>query len=122
MPFGRRYKAARDRGRRAVRKYFLQSAASARLEDIYRHTIKQFGPVQADTYLHGIFALFDDIAEKRVTWQRIPGEFGVDGYFTRYKSHFVFWKLRSDGQIAIVAVLHQRMDLARRLREDVSEP
>jgi plasmid stabilization system protein ParE len=105
-----------------VRKYLLQSAAAARLEDIYRYTIEQFGAAQADRYLDGVFELFEDIAAKRITWQRIPREFGVDGYFARYKSHFVFWKLRSDGQIAIVAVLHQRMDLARRLREDVSEP
>ena len=105
-----------------MRKYFIQSAAAARLEDIYRFTIEQFGRAQADVYLDGIFELFENIAGKRVTWQRIPGEFGVDGFFTRYKSHFVFWKLRSDGQIAIVAVLHQRMDLARRLQEDASGP
>ena len=105
-----------------MRKYLVQSAASGRLEEIYRYTLQQFGPVQADKYLDGAFALFEDIAQKRVTWQRIPREFGVEGYFTRYQSHFVFWKLRSDGQIAIVAILHQRMDLARRLREDASQP
>ncbi|MCO5160278.1 MAG: type II toxin-antitoxin system RelE/ParE family toxin [Mesorhizobium sp.] len=105
-----------------MREYLLQSAAAARLEDIYRYSIEQFGVAQADRYLDGVFELFEDIAAKRITWRRIPGEFGVDGYFARYKSHFVFWKLRSDGQIAIAAILHQRMDLARRLREDVSEP
>ena len=105
-----------------MKKYFDQSAAAARLEDIYRFTHEQFGPVHADKYLDGAFELFEDIAEKRVTWRRIPEEFGVDGFFTSYKSHFVFWKLRSDGQIAIVAILHQRMDLARRLKEDASEP
>jgi toxin ParE1/3/4 len=105
-----------------VKKYFIQPAASARLEDIYRHTVRQFGPAQADRYLDGAFALFEDIAQRRVTWRRIPGEFGVEGYFARYQSHFVFWKLRLDGQVAIVAILHQRMDLARRLREDDSEP
>ena len=105
-----------------MKKYFIQPAASARLEEVYRYTLKQFGPIQADRYLDGAFALFEDIVEKRIAWRRIPGEFGVEGYFARYHSHFVFWKLRSDGQIAIVAVLHQRMDLARRLQEDASEP
>ena len=105
-----------------MKTYLIQSAAAGRLEDIYRHTLEQFGPAQADKYLDGLFELFDEIATKRITWQRIPSEFGVDGYYTRYKSHFVFWKLRSDGQIAIVVVLHQRMDLARRLQEDASEP
>jgi len=105
-----------------VTKFLVRSAASARLEEIYRYTSHQFGAAQADKYLDGAFNLFEDIAERRVAWRRIPGEFGVEGYFTRYQSHFVFWKLRPDGQIAIVAILHQRMDLGRRLREDTSEP
>jgi toxin ParE1/3/4 len=105
-----------------VKRYFLQPAAAARLEDIYSHTIEKFGSAQADRYLDGVFELFGEIAEKRITWRPVPGEFGVDGYFARYKSHFVFWKLRSDGQIAIVSILHQRMDLARRLQEDAPEP
>lgn len=105
-----------------MKRYFLQPAASARLEEIYRYSIEQFGPAQADKYLDGAFALFEDIAEKRVPWRRIPGEFGVDGFFTRYRSHFVFWKLRFDGEVGIVAILHHRMDLARRLQEDASEP
>ena len=60
-----------------MKRYFLQPAASARLEEIYRYSIEQFGPAQADKYLDGAFALFEDIAEKRVPWRRIPGEFGV---------------------------------------------
>lgn len=102
-------------------KYLVRSAASARLEEIYRYSLKQLGAAQADRYLDGAFALFEDIAEKRIAWRRIPSEFGVDGYFARYQSHFVFWKLRPDGQVAIVAILHQRLDLVRRLREEASE-
>jgi len=105
-----------------VKKYLIQPAASARLEDIYRYTLQHFGSRQADTYVDGAFALFEDIAERRIAWRRIPLEVGVDGYLARYQSHYVFWKLRSDGQVAIVAILHQRMDLARRLQEDASEP
>lgn len=105
-----------------MKRYFIQPTASARLEDIYRFTLQRFGQAQADRYLDGAFALFDEIAARRIIWRRIPREFGVDGFFTRYQSHFVFWKLRPDGQIAIAAILHQRMDLAHRLQEDTSEP
>ena len=105
-----------------MKKYFIQPTASARLEEIYRYTLQNFGSVQADRYLDGAFALFLEIAEKQIAWKRIPVEFGVDGFFARYQSHFVFWKLRSDGQIAIVTVLHQRMDLTRRLRQEASDP
>ncbi|MBN9241440.1 MAG: type II toxin-antitoxin system RelE/ParE family toxin [Mesorhizobium sp.] len=105
-----------------MKRYFIQPNASARLEEIYRFTLQRFGEAQADRYLDGAFALFEDITAKRIVWRRIPREFGVNGFFARYRSHFVFWKLRSDGQIAIVAILHQRMDLALRLQEDASEP
>jgi toxin ParE1/3/4 len=105
-----------------MKTYLLRPAVSAGLEEIYRYTVQQFGSAQADAYLDGVFALFEDIVEKRVAWQRIPSEYGVEGYFARYRSHFVFWKRRDDGRIAIVAILHQRMDLARRLRDVVSEP
>jgi toxin ParE1/3/4 len=102
-----------------VKRYLIQPAASARLEDIYRYTVTQFGRIHADDYLEGAFALFDDIAERRITWRRIPSEFGVEGYMARYRSHFVFWRMRADGQVAILAILHQRMDVGRRLQEDV---
>jgi toxin ParE1/3/4 len=105
-----------------LKRYFIQPNASARPEDIYRFSFQRFGQAQADRYLDGAFALFEDIAARRIIWRRIPGEFGVDGFFTRYQSHFVFWKQRPDGQIAIAAILHRRMDLARRLQEDASEP
>ncbi|MBX3566688.1 MAG: type II toxin-antitoxin system RelE/ParE family toxin [Rhizobiaceae bacterium] len=94
-----------------MKKHFIQPAASARLEEIYRYTLQHFGSRQADTYVDGAFALFEDIAERRIAWRRIPREFGVDGYFTRYQSRHVLWKLRSDGRVAIVGILPQRMDL-----------
>jgi toxin ParE1/3/4 len=104
-----------------LKKYFIQPNASARLDEVYRFTLERFGQTQADRYLDGAFALFEDIAARRIVWRRIPREFGVDGFFARYQSHFVFWKLRLDGQVAIVAILHRRMDLAQRLQEDASE-
>jgi toxin ParE1/3/4 len=105
-----------------LKRYYIQPNASARLEEIYRFTLQRFGQARADRYLDGAFALFEDMAARRIIWRRIPPEFGVDGFFARYQSHFVFWKLRSEGQIAIVAILHRRMDIGRRLQDEASEP
>ncbi len=102
--------------------FYLQRAAAARLENIYLYTLKRFGKQQADKYLDGLFGLFNDIAEERITWAPIPVEFGVDGYFARFEQHFVFWKMRPEGHIAIVSILHRRMDVAKRLQEDTHEP
>jgi hypothetical protein len=48
----------------------------------------------------------------------IPAEFGVDGYFYRYQTHFVYWKRLADGDIGIVMIRHQRMHQIERFRDD----
>lgn len=101
-----------------VKKYWVSSNAAKRLEDIYAYTVETHGQAKADTYLDGIFALFEEIADGRIPWRPIAPQYEVKGYFARYKRHLVFWKQRGDGSIAVVSILHQRMDTGQRLRED----
>ncbi|MEI9891110.1 MAG: hypothetical protein WDN45_11585 [Caulobacteraceae bacterium] len=51
-------------------------------------------------------------------WQKIPAEFGVDGYVCRYGRHFIYWKVMADGSVGIVTILHERMHQLERFRED----
>ena len=92
-----------------MRSYTLSSGATAALTDIYIHSHRTWGAAQADKYLHGLYAAFDRIADRRELWRPIPAEFGVDGYFARHKKHFIYWKRFDDGQVGIVAVLHVSM-------------
>lgn len=68
-----------------------------------------------------MFDAFDGIATGGVASRPIPVEFGVDGYFFRYKKHFVYWKTLSNGDIGIVTILHERMHRIDRLQEDFGE-
>lgn len=96
----------------------IQQAASHRLDEIYRYTRSQWGAAQAETYITGLFAAFEQIADRGVPSRPIPAEFGVDGYVFRYEQHFVYWKHLANGDIGIVTILHARMHQFGRFRED----
>lgn len=96
----------------------VQEAASYRLDDIYRYTRDHWGSQQAERYITGLFAAFDQIATHLTLSRPIPAELGIAGYFFRYEHHFVYWRQLSNGDIGIVTILHERMHQIDRLRED----
>ncbi|WP_158969750.1 type II toxin-antitoxin system RelE/ParE family toxin [Chachezhania sediminis] len=96
----------------------VQEAAALRLDDIYRYTRDRWGEAQADRYVTGLFEAFERIEAHGVASKPVPAEFGVDGFFFRYEHHVVYWRRLSDGDIGIVAILHERMHQIDRFRED----
>lgn len=97
----------------------VQEAASLRLDDIYRDTRDRWGIEQADRYITGLFAAFEKIESRGVVSRPVPAEFGVEGHFFRYERHVVYWRGLSNGDIGIVAVLHERMHQIDRFRNDL---
>ena len=98
--------------------YRIQSGAGHRLDEIFVYTRDTWGDVQADNYIRGIFACFEDIAARRFPWRAIPAEFGVDGYVCRNERHYIYWRLLGGGDVGIVTILHERMHRLERLREE----
>lgn len=96
----------------------VQEAASRRLDEIFRHTRDHWGEAQAESYITGLFAAFEGIESHATLSRPIPAEFGVDGFFFRYRHHFVYWRRLSNGDIGIVTVLHERMHLIERFGDD----
>lgn len=96
----------------------ILDAASYRIDEIYRYTLKQWGGVQADTYIVGLFDAFAKVATHEVLSRPVPAEFGVNGFFFRYEKHFVYWRHLSNGDVGIVTILHEHMHLIEHLRKD----
>lgn len=97
--------------------YRIQETAVAQIEDIYIYTAQTWGDTQADTYVRGLHAMFDDIAARRVIWRSVPAIVRVSGYVRRYRHHFVYWREMEAEWIGIVAVLHERMHQSARLEQ-----
>jgi plasmid stabilization system protein ParE len=96
----------------------VQESDSLRLDEIYRSTRDRWGETQAVTAITGLFAAFEQIETRGVASRPVPVEFGVDGYFFRYERHFVYWRRLGNGDIDIVAILHERMRQMARFGED----
>ncbi len=97
----------------------VQDAAAHRLDEIFRYTRDKWGAEQAERYITGLFEAFERIADHEVASRPVPAEFGVEGFFFRYERHVVYWRKLDNGDIGIVTVLHARMHLMDRFREDL---
>lgn len=95
----------------------VEEAASRRLDQIYCHTRDNWGEAQAERYITGLFAAFEQIETRGVLSKPIPAELGVEGYFFRYKKHFVYWRTLANGDIGIVTILHERMHQIDRFKD-----
>lgn len=96
----------------------VQDAASHRIDEIYRHTLNQWGETQAEAYITGLFEAFDKVGTHEVLSRPIPAEFGMDGFFFRYEKHFIYWRHLSNGDIGIVTILHECMHQIERFKDD----
>jgi toxin ParE1/3/4 len=96
----------------------VQDGAAHRLDEIYRYTADRWGEAQAEAYIRGLFARFEEIAARRFPWRPVPAEFGVDGFVCRYRNHLIYWRELADGTVGVVTVLHERMHQIERLHED----
>ncbi|MCD6532990.1 MAG: type II toxin-antitoxin system RelE/ParE family toxin [Deltaproteobacteria bacterium] len=99
-------------------RFLVQNAASHRIDEIFRYTLNQSGAEQAEIYIIGLFDAFAKVESHEILSRPIPAAFGVDGFFFRYKRHFVYWRYLSNGDIGIVTILHQSMHQIERLKDD----
>ena len=94
----------------------LLSTAEDQIDGIAQYTRINWGEQQAERYVRGLFQHLDKLASNRVLWRRLPEEFGVEGYFARYQSHYIFWRYYDDDTLAVFAILHENMDLPAQVR------
>jgi len=102
-------------------RFLVQEAASHRIDEIYRYTRERWGAAQAETYVTGLFEAFEKLETHEMLSLPVPAEFGVNGFFSRYEQHFVYWKHLDNGDIGIVTILHERMHQAGRFKDDFED-
>ena len=95
--------------------------ANKRLDEIWQYTAEQWDQEQAEKYIRGLFNALEKLADQRSLWCALK-QSGFEGvYFFRYKHHFVFFRELNDYQIGVISILHEKMDLPHRLKEDACE-
>lgn len=106
--------------------YRFYPRADAAQDKIWRDTSETWGDAQAETYIRGLHAHLQRLCDNRLIWRRLPQRLAVPvdikrkAYFSRYEHHYVFFRELDNGDLGVMSILHERMDLPVRLKEDLA--
>ena len=94
--------------------YRISKQAIADLNDIWAYTLNKWSKVQADRYYDLIIGEIEFLADNFMTGK--SAEQTRKNYrVTKTKSHLIFYKKTEKDIVEIVRILHQRMDIKKRL-------
>lgn len=93
--------------------YRLAPAAERDLENIWLYTWQQWGPEQADRYIDTLTGAFTELAQAPLSFPACDTI--RPGYRRRtVERHTVYYRVADYG-VAIIRILHHRMDAPRNL-------
>ncbi|GAA3058997.1 type II toxin-antitoxin system RelE/ParE family toxin [Rhizobium viscosum] len=107
-------------------RYRFYPRADAAQDKIWQDTSSAWSEVQADTYIRGLHAHLERLCASRLLWRRLPQRLSTppdirrEAYFSHYERHYIFFRELEDGDLGIMSILHERMDLPVRLKEDLA--
>lgn len=102
-------------------RYRFFPAADRRQDEIWDYTVKKWGEPKAAEYIRGLHDAVSSAAENPQLWRRIFRRGFEKVFYIRYEKHFIFFRLLSGGILGIMSILHERMDIPARLKEDFKE-
>tara|TARA_R110002073_G_C9152275_1_gene553695 strand:+ start:254 stop:556 length:303 start_codon:yes stop_codon:yes gene_type:complete len=95
-------------------RFRISKQATNDLNDIWIYTLRKWSKDQADRYYNLIIEEIEFVADNFMTGKSV--EQTRKGYrVTKIKSHLIFYKKAEDGIVEIIRILHQRMDIKKRL-------
>ena len=95
----------------------FSALALRQIEDIWLYSEEKWGATQAESYVDGLFDMIEGLPGTRHLWRAVPHDSLREARYARYRAHFVFFRQFSDTTLGIIAVLHQRQNIPRRLQE-----
>ncbi|ASO04404.1 toxin ParE1/3/4 [Arenibacter algicola] len=95
-------------------RFRISKQATNDLNDIWIYTLRKWSKDQADRYYNLIIEEIEFVADNFMTGKSV--EQTRKGYrVTKIKSHLIFYKKAEDDIVEIIRILHQRMDIKKRL-------
>ncbi len=97
----------------------IYPAAQHRIKQIWHYTDKTWGEKQADKYVRGLYKAIEKAAGNKNLWKKVEHKEAKGIFFVPYEHHYIFFREMSKGVLGVVNVLHDRMDIPNRLKEDI---
>ncbi len=99
----------------------IYKKARRQLIQIWHYTENTWGENQADSYIRGLHRAMENAAGNRLVWRPVIHDELKGVFFIRYKKHYIFFRELSHGELGILDVLHERMDIPSRLKDMIEE-
>jgi toxin ParE1/3/4 len=96
-------------------KYRISKQAIIDLNNIWIYTFQKWSKQQADRYYDLIIGEIEFIADNYLTGKSVE-QTRKNYRVTKIKSHLIFYRKEEGGVVEIVRILHQRMDIKKRLQ------
>lgn len=100
--------------------YILTAEAESDLRSVIRYTRAQWGAAQVRRYVSGLERGIANLAEGRGPFKDMSALYPALR-MARCQHHYVFCLPREDAPALIVAILHERMELMKRLVDRLNE-
>jgi toxin ParE1/3/4 len=99
-------------------RYKIAESAANDLKEIWHYTADRYGEAQANQYLAALKAGCEKIAEAPDRWRTLTLA-GFEVRFYRCEHHYIVYATTGikGAKVAILAFLHERMDLMARLED-----
>ncbi|WP_105370774.1 type II toxin-antitoxin system RelE/ParE family toxin [Neorhizobium huautlense] len=100
--------------------YILTAEAESDLRSVIRYTRAQWGAAQVRRYVSGLERGIANLAEGKGPFKDMSALYPALR-MARCQHHYVFCLPRENAPALIVAILHERMDLMKRLVDRLNE-
>ena len=97
-------------------KYELTNKAVADLNKIWEYTLENWSENQADRYYDMLLGICQDIADNPELGKNYDG-IKSDVFVLKANRHIIFYRKSEVNPIEITRILHERMDLKKRITE-----
>jgi toxin ParE1/3/4 len=94
--------------------YRISKQAIDDINDIWLYTYHTWSKTQADSYHDLIFKEIERVSENFILGRSVD-HIRKNYRVTKIKSHLIFYNKSADGKIEVVRILHQRMDVKKKL-------
>lgn len=108
-------------------RYLFFPPADAAQDEIWTYTVDKYGSVQAIEYIEGLHHYLQRLADKKKHWRYLPHKWVVSNdlevqvFFSKYEHHYIFFREFPSSRIGIMSILHDKMDIPLRLKEDIEQ-
>lgn len=96
----------------------IYPAAQERILEIWDYTERKWNEKQADAYVRELVAEIETVMVQRHRWRPVTDESLKGVYFFRHRHHYIFFRELNKKRVGVISVLHEKMDIPARLRED----